>query len=349
MFFFHGGVHEVSIGWVPPSPHDSSSSSSQEGTRVDTVQAWCRGLALFHHHEMTSLLTACCHASSNSNSGDNKYNRNSPDSDGCSDGCRPAFSSVGGYHHPEPGSRLMQYGMGNLPDGSCNPTLIYDNFLSEGAPHPPSEAVISFLNSSGVVRTVTGHQPHGDVPVVISLPSLEVLTGDTSYARNVEWGLECFAESAALWEQLVSQRGEVIMQGEEVAETRGYAAAEIVIHYDQVRDRDRDLAAGEVCSKVLIHGVTESLFAYEFCTDNEFIGHCTADGWWVKSLLSLVSSGRGRGSSCGSCGDGEEKNPHRDDGAKAVVHVYMLSKSAGRDILNTFVTEETIRGLIVSN
>ena len=315
MFFFHGGVHEASLGWVPPS----SKTVDQELWRCSTVQEWCHSLALFHQYEMNSVL-ASCHASQQSRGhlvGDGESKDEGGDDDYIAH-----FSTVGGYDPPEAGSRLMQYGMGELPDGISNPTVIYDNFLAKGAPQPPSEAVIEFLNRSGVVRTVTGHQPHGDAPVVISLPTLQVLTGDTSYAHNVEWDLESFAESAGLWEQLVAQRGEV---SSAAAETRGYAVSEIVISFDG--DDAQDSAAREICSNVLIHGVTESRFAYEFSTTNELIGRCFADDWWVKSLLHLS---RSEGGSCG-CG-----------GA-----VYMLSKSSGRDVLNTFVTEEKLRSLLV--
>ncbi len=55
------------------------------------------------------------------------------------------WSKVGGYTHPGAGARLLQYGliplmtlmmaigMGWLPDKSVNPTLIYDNYLQDGA------------------------------------------------------------------------------------------------------------------------------------------------------------------------------------------------------------------------
>jgi hypothetical protein len=59
------------------------------------------------------------------------------------------WARVGGYQYPAAGGRLLQYGapplppqqqdgsptagMGWLPDKSVNPTLIYDNYLNEGA------------------------------------------------------------------------------------------------------------------------------------------------------------------------------------------------------------------------
>ena len=35
------------------------------------------------------------------------------------------WDPVGGYTHPQPGSRLVQYAMGWLPDRTRNPTAIY--------------------------------------------------------------------------------------------------------------------------------------------------------------------------------------------------------------------------------
>ena len=43
----------------------------------------------------------------------------------------------------------MQYGMGSLPGKVRNLTVIYDNFLNDGSPEPPDEAVLSFLMKSG--------------------------------------------------------------------------------------------------------------------------------------------------------------------------------------------------------
>lgn len=306
-------MHEASLGWVPPSLHDEF----PEGYRTSSVQDWCQGLALFHRHEMTAVMASCyarqCDSSAESIAS-------------------PTFNAVGGYQHSDAGSRLMQYGLGSLPDGSTNPTLIYDNFLVKGAPQVPSEKVISFLSSSGVKRTVTGHQPHGDAPVVITTPSLQFLTGDTSYAANVEWDLEFSPESVDLYEQLISQqqshRGDVSVEEEVMAETRGCAVSEIVIQFSQ----DSHIrGAGSSCSsQVVIHGATQALFSYEFSTSDEYIGRRTADGWWVKSLFHLGSSHEDIGDSGGSVG---------------YIKVYMLSKSAGRSVFNTLATAKKLKGL----
>lgn len=273
-FFFHGGVHETALGWVPPSKIHRS------GYFADTVQLWCSGLALFHHEEMSAFLARA-------------YGQEKS---------YAPFSEVGGYEHQDPGSRLMQYSMGSLPQGKLNRTICYDSFLAQGSPEKPDEAVRTFLNRSGVIRTVTGHQPHGDAPLVITTPTLQVITGDTSYAQNVEWDLEYTGDCTALYEQLKrqmlvgpSEQGAACQAG-----TRGNSIAEIVIFFNSET------------SEILIHGITQAHLMYEF-TANEFIGRWTVDGWWVKTLLQL-----------------DKKN------------VYMISKSEGRNVLNSLISESDL-------
>jgi len=295
VFFFHGGVHEAALGWVPPSKRHS------EGYRVESVQSWCMELSAFHEEEISSFL-AGCHRQDH-------LNRSSD---------YAPFSAVGGYEHDEPGSRLMQYAMGLLPDGNSSGTICYDNFLVNGSPEAPNEAVVKFLNKSGVIRTVTGHQPHGDVPLVVSTPTLQLITGDTSYAQNVEWDFGYSDNSTALYDQLSSRATSGGRSEDPIppAETRGYAAAEIVISFDE-----HDINS---CSQVLMHGLSQEQLDYEFIA-NEFIGRCTPDGWWVKALLKIL--------------------PTKADTAPQ--DVYFISKSEGRSVKNTLITDRDLKSLLV--
>jgi hypothetical protein len=59
------------------------------------------------------------------------------------------WAALGGYCSPHPGSRLVQYGMGRLRGGVLNPSVIYDNFLQDGAPQVPAPAVLKYLADSG--------------------------------------------------------------------------------------------------------------------------------------------------------------------------------------------------------
>ena len=64
------------------------------------------------------------------------------------------WSTLGGYSSPNAASRLLQYGMGRLPGGVINPTVIYDNFLQEGSPQLPDPTVLQYLADSGAVTVV---------------------------------------------------------------------------------------------------------------------------------------------------------------------------------------------------
>jgi hypothetical protein len=46
----------------------------------------------------------------------------------------PFWAQEGGYNHSMPGSRVLQYGMGWMPDKSVNPTAIYACYLNSASP-----------------------------------------------------------------------------------------------------------------------------------------------------------------------------------------------------------------------
>lgn len=283
--FFHGAVHEESLGWVPPS----KSFPCLEGYRVNNVSDWCQGLSIFLRDEMADFLDGCQCIAKEDNIGS------------------LPFSAVGGYDHPDRGSRLMQYGMGSLPGEIENPTLCYDSFLVEGAPSEPDSNVIKFMKQSGILRILAGHQPHGDAPLVISTDSFQVLTGDTSYARNVMWDHSYGSESSNLFHKLVSMGECSSVSPQDVNDTRGRAVSEILICFD-----GNSLPS----SCVNIHGFNSDGFAFDF-TLNEYIGKKTKEDWWVKLMFRVNNNG-----------------PHN------LKNVYMLTKSHGRRVYNTLLDED---------
>lgn len=75
---------------------------------------------------------------------------------------------VGGYGHDQPGSRLIQCGMGTLPDKSMNPSIIYASYLENGRPVTVSPRTYTWLATAHLHKVVVGHQPNADVPLVVN-------------------------------------------------------------------------------------------------------------------------------------------------------------------------------------
>ncbi len=73
----------------------------------------------------------------------------------------------GGYGHPQPGSSLLQYGMGSYADKTRNPSVIYATYLRNGVAMPPSDHVMSWLQRDGIDTLIVGHQPNGDCPWIV--------------------------------------------------------------------------------------------------------------------------------------------------------------------------------------
>eukprot|EP00977_Amphora_coffeiformis_P000801 scaffold175_cov177-Amphora_coffeaeformis.AAC.3 len=118
------------------------------------------------------------------------------------------WSRVGGYHNlpsddMRSGARLIQYGMGGLPDRTKNPTIVYASWGTDGMPRrffPPAlrsdqrfaEATKAFFQASGIRLICSGHQPQGDMPNAIRVAISDdricwILCSDTSYSGDVVW------------------------------------------------------------------------------------------------------------------------------------------------------------------
>ena len=104
-------------------------------------------------------------------------------------------------------SDLIQYGMGMIPGGKKNPTVVYNSFTPEGMPTyflPPdgvsddanlgqdsSDVAMctrEFFERSKVQLILTGHKPQGDMPSPIKVGSASwVICADTSYSGDTKW------------------------------------------------------------------------------------------------------------------------------------------------------------------
>jgi len=117
------------------------------------------------------------------------------------------WSTTGGYQHSkafQPYAQLIQYGMGWIPGGIRNPTVVYASWCNDGMPRkffPDAEpvdqsyvqAVQSFFQSTGVSLICSGHKPQGDMPnaIRVDLPDQNrtgwILSCDTSYSGDTLW------------------------------------------------------------------------------------------------------------------------------------------------------------------
>ncbi len=99
-------------------------------------------------------------------------------------------------------SDLVQYGMGMIPGGKKNPTVVYNSFTPEGMPtyflpseagddsHPSDVAICTreFFEQSPLQLILTGHKPQGDMPSPIKVDgSSWVICADTSYSGDTKW------------------------------------------------------------------------------------------------------------------------------------------------------------------
>lgn len=233
-----------------------------------------------------------------------------------------SWSTRGGYLSPHPGSGLVQYGMGSLPGKVRNLTVIYDNFLNDGSPEPPDEAVLSFLMKSGVKRVVTGHQPHGDSPLIISSKIKDMrwegsnvlfVACDTSYSNDVVWDLDFFASSHQAFEQLVSGPSSpstaVHHAGKD--DTRGIAVAEVNIQFETT----------SAPSRIAINGILSNAFPYDFEVEGSIGKRFQVDDsmeWWVKGRIRCINGS----------------------------NVYLVSSSKDRTVTNSFVSEAELYSLL---
>lgn len=105
-------------------------------------------------------------------------------------------------------SDLIQYGMGRIPGGGKNPTVVYNSFTPEGMPqsfiplHDHNESgdqlpsissdiamsISEFFERSSIQLILTGHKPQGDLPSPIRINNSSwIICADTSYSGDTIW------------------------------------------------------------------------------------------------------------------------------------------------------------------
>eukprot|EP01031_Cornospumella_fuschlensis_P035299 gene35299-42771_t len=168
VLFLHGAVQDYNHGWLPPSKNRA------QGSYEDDCRAWSERINAFQKQEIEDYIS---HASS--------YLE--PASSSSAIGRGGIWEVGGGYDHPQPGSRLLQYGMGWTADRQLNPSVIYATYLKAGSVEKMGQKAADWLKKAGVRRLVVGHQPHGDAPYILNQHGVTCICADNAYSRNTQW------------------------------------------------------------------------------------------------------------------------------------------------------------------
>lgn len=121
------------------------------------------------------------------------------------------WSTAGGYTsnaNVVPGGSILQYGMSSLPNKAKNPTVVYNSWLSSSSNNTTASLVTfdhswlsSFYKMFSIQAIITGHKPHGDMPLPIRVYTSDspspnscekdtphwIISCDTSYSGDTIW------------------------------------------------------------------------------------------------------------------------------------------------------------------
>jgi hypothetical protein len=228
----HGGVNDINMGWIPPFSRDMSpwDCSNRNNLSVGDMPQIFEGLYRFkvfdnsapvaksrkrdYRQELIDWLQEMEDFKINEVNDFINNTRNYIDfyvqqtksllARGESGAAR-LWSKIGTHFHYQPGSRLLAYGMSvNTPEpgneNRINAGVIYTSYIyapnsskDPARPNMIDANTRQFLEVSGISRVVVGHQPIGDMPLVINNGRVQVVCLDTSYSINVKWKLEDLA------------------------------------------------------------------------------------------------------------------------------------------------------------
>jgi len=141
------GFDAVDGRWIPPSPSDAVGGLQDDARKwSNAINAFASSEVKHYREQLRPFLDELMAMSSLSGRVDDLV-----------------WDPLGGYTHPQPGSRLIQYAMGWLPDRTRNPTAIYASYLANGQPmnplNPSLKGVPQWLNRSGIRRICVGECP----------------------------------------------------------------------------------------------------------------------------------------------------------------------------------------------
>jgi hypothetical protein len=313
VLFCHGGLNEVNMGWLPPTPIMSSDEGKNDittrpgpigGDICDDFISWTEELNRRCKADVMDFIDRSASYLEDLNK-DGDY--------------IPSWGEVGTYDHPQPGSRVGYLGMAMIPgpEKTVNPSVIYATYMAGGMPVEITKGTSDKLKNSGITRVIVGHQPHGDAPTVIQAHDLQVIMGDTSYSAGTLWNYD----NADIWakrsaEQLADDS--LGLTGLPIAKdnTRGVTVSEIHIKFPNGTEHGAE-------SRVYITGILSDGSTYDFeqadVASNKYVGKMTdSKEWMVKASNVTVKNGPLKG---------------RSD-------VYLLSRGEGFNFKNKFVPAE---------
>jgi hypothetical protein len=143
--FVHGAILPSNFGFVPDDALlDRMHPEPPEGRRVSSAAEWCAELNAFASRSLQKWIAQ-------------------PEMN--EDGVRGAHA-IGAYGHRK-----------SIHDR----TVMVMTYLESGQPDFVDLSVVDGLTAGGVFRVCCGHQPCGDIPLIINQPGLSVITSDSSY------------------------------------------------------------------------------------------------------------------------------------------------------------------------
>ena len=162
------------------------------------------------------------------------------------------------------GGGLIDYG---VPGGNAGATVIYDHNLENGNGRHMMKEVQEFLLKSNIVNVISGHQPHGDCPLILKTGECTAITADTSYSKmgnKSSWGDDNRGDAVS----------EVLLDLNGHAHVHGVLADGTAIAYT--------LRPGTAAAKTK----SKPLEALDVVLDYDlFVGRQLRTGYWVKAKI----------------------------------------------------------------
>lgn len=287
--FIHGAIKPYNYSWIPPANDLSSSSRISPNLIhwVDQINQW-------KEKEIDSFI-------SNANVCIEKLNNNHYNEE--EDISSHIWSKSGGYCHNQPGSALLQYGMGWLVDKSTNPSVIYASYASSEINDDPvvalleEETMTNWYKKSGINHLFVGHQPIGDCPLILNNNGVQIVCGDTSYAGDVLWesrkndGLEVW-ERQHIENEVTPRNTRSFVVSDIFINVSEYVFKEcfekreaLIIEDNNIIESKESIKSDAKFYKSIVNvkGILSNGYEYNYSLSNNNIGVVTADKWIVKA------------------------------------------------------------------